>query len=75
MDTTLLTRLETIAREECFVPQLTARNSDSLDFHDVSCLSLQAAMRRAYEMGLADAERARLEKARTARRARATKAR
>jgi hypothetical protein len=51
---TLLERLEEIARKHCFVPQLTPRNSDRLDFHDVGCVSLADALAAAYRMGRVD---------------------
>lgn len=55
---TLLQRLEAIAKKHCFVPQLTARNSDRLDFHDVGCVSLKDALHEAYLMGRADEKKA-----------------
>lgn len=54
MNADLLKRLEAIAREHTLVPQLTARMSDSLDFHDVSCVGLQRALEEAYKMGRRD---------------------
>ncbi len=54
MNDALLPRLEEIAREHTLVPQLTARNSDSLDFHDVSCVGLRRALEAAYAMGCRD---------------------
>lgn len=51
---TLLHRLEEIAREHTLVPQLTQRMSDSLDFHDVSCVGLRKALEAAYKLGQQD---------------------
>lgn len=51
MNEELLKRLEAIALEHTGVPQLTARNRDALDFHDVGCVSLQRALHAAYMMG------------------------
>ncbi len=43
--------LASIARRELRVPTLDARNSDSLDFHEVAVWSLQRALRLAYRAG------------------------
>jgi len=41
-----------IALDHCFVETLEARNSDSLDFHDVSVWGLKSALQAAYEAGM-----------------------
>ena len=41
-----------IALDHCFVETLEARNSDSLDFHDVSVWGLQSSLQAAYEAGM-----------------------
>ena len=43
--------LETIAREELFIPTLATRGRDALDFHDVGVVSLKRALKRAYVAG------------------------
>ena len=40
-----------IAKRELRVPTLDARNSDSVDFHEVAVWSLQRALRLAYRAG------------------------
>lgn len=45
--------LAQIAREELGIETLEVRGRDRLDFHDVGVAGLRAALRRAYEMGLA----------------------
>ena len=40
-----------IAKRELRVPTLEARNSDSLDFHEVAVWSVQRALRLAYRAG------------------------
>ena len=44
--------LEQIAREQCRIETLETRNSDGLDFHDVSVWSLKAALERAFVAGM-----------------------
>lgn len=51
MSTSLDTLLETIAREELFIPTLATRGRDALDFHDVGVVSLKRALKRAYAAG------------------------
>ena len=43
--------LESIAKEFMGIETLTARRSDSLDFHEVSVWSLKAALEEAYRAG------------------------
>lgn len=43
--------LATIARDVLQIPTLETRNSDGLDFHEVSVWSLRDALRLAYEAG------------------------
>ena len=51
----LLTR---IAQEHLFIDTLETRNSDSLDFHDVSVWGVKEALIAAYQAGLAGAQKA-----------------
>ena len=44
--------LKKIALDHCFVETLQTRNSDRLDFHDVSVWGLQSALEAAYQAGL-----------------------
>jgi len=44
-----------IAQEHLFIETLETRNSDGLDFHEVSVWSVQAALETAYAAGLAAA--------------------
>lgn len=46
-----LEELEKIASETCFVPMLTQRGRDSLDFHDVNCAGLRAGLEQAVDLG------------------------
>lgn len=46
--------LNDIAVKTLRVPTLNERGSDSLDFHDVSVWSMNAALTQAYEKGYAD---------------------
>jgi hypothetical protein len=46
-----LEQLQAIARSRLSVPTLADRNSDSLDFHDISVAGLRAALRDSYEAG------------------------
>ena len=50
----LLTR---IAQEHLLIDTLETRNSDSLDFHDVSVWGVKAALIAAYQAGLAAAQK------------------
>lgn len=43
--------LEKIAEARLGIETLETRNSDSLDFHEVSVWSLKAALEAAYELG------------------------
>ena len=45
------TLLELIAKEELGLKTLATRNSDSLDFHDLSVWQIRTALRRAYQAG------------------------
>ena len=51
----LLTR---IAQEHLFIDTLETRNSDSMDFHDVSVWGVKEALLAAYQAGLATAQKA-----------------
>ena len=46
--------LNDIAVKTLRIPTLNERGSDSLDFHDVSVWSINAALTQAYEKGWAD---------------------
>jgi hypothetical protein len=50
----LLTR---IAQEHLFIDTLETRNSDSMDFHDVSVWGVKEALLAAYQAGLAAAQK------------------
>ena len=43
--------LTQIAKQHLGIETLVARNSDSLDFHDIAVWSLHDALRAAYEAG------------------------
>ena len=45
-------QLEQIAKQYLNVPTLERRNTDSLDFHEVSVWSLKAVLEEAYQAGL-----------------------
>lgn len=45
--------MEQIARQHLCIETLKTRNSDSLDFHDVSVANVSAALAAAYQAGLA----------------------
>jgi hypothetical protein len=45
--------LAQIALDHLFIETLTTRNSDSLDFHDVSVWGVKSALMAAYQAGLA----------------------
>ena len=46
-----LEQLQAIARKRLNISTLADRNSDSLDFHDISVAGLRAALRDSYEAG------------------------
>jgi len=43
--------LEKIAKENLYVETLNTRNSDSLDFYDVSVWGIKKSLELAYELG------------------------
>ena len=43
--------LQTIATDHLFIATLETRNSDRLDFHDVSVWAVKAALQAAFEAG------------------------
>lgn len=47
-----------IAQEHLLIDTLETRNSDSLDFHDVSVWGVKEALIAAYQAGLAAAQKA-----------------
>lgn len=47
----LTTLLTDISRRHLFIETLVTRNSDSLDFHNVSVWGIEAALREAYWQG------------------------
>ena len=47
-------KLETIAKEHLFIETLETRNSDGLDFHEVSVWGVKKALEMAYELGRAE---------------------
>ena len=49
--------LEKIAAQHLDIETLEARNSDSLDFHEVSVWSLEEALKAAYDAGKAAASK------------------
>ena len=51
----LLTR---IAQEHLFIDTLETRNSDSMDFHDVSVWGVKEALLAAYQAGLVASQKA-----------------
>ena len=44
-------QLQTIATDHLFIATLETRNSDRLDFHDVSVWAVKAALHAAFEAG------------------------
>ncbi len=44
-------QLQTIATDHLFIATLETRNSDRLDFHDVSVWAVKAALQAAFEAG------------------------
>ena len=49
--------LERIAKEHLEIETLRTRDSDHLDFHDVSVWQLKKALEEAYRLGCADGAR------------------
>jgi len=47
-------KIEKIAKDEFFIETLETRNSDQLDFYDISVWSVKKALERAYELGKKD---------------------
>jgi Family of unknown function (DUF6900) len=56
---TLSQKLEAIARRHLHVVTLETRNSDALDFHDLSIWQLRRALEAAYNAGFEAGEKAR----------------
>ena len=50
-------KLETIAKEHLFIETLETRNSDGLDFHEVSVWGVKKALEIAYELGRAERQK------------------
>ena len=50
--------LTQIALDHLFIETLATRNSDSLDFHDVSVWGVKSALMAAYQAGLAAGQNA-----------------
>ena len=55
---TLDALLTQIAQEHLFIDTLETRNSDSMDFHDVSVWGVKEALLAAYQAGLAASQKA-----------------
>ena len=55
---TLDALLARIAQEHLFIDTLETRNSDSMDFHDVSVWGVKEALIAAYQAGLAAGQKA-----------------
>ena len=55
---TLYALLTRIAQEHLFIDTLETRNSDSMDFHDVSVWGVKEALLAAYQAGLAARQKA-----------------
>jgi hypothetical protein len=51
MDKKIEKKLEAIAKEELFIETLETRNSDGLDFYDVSVWGVKKALELAFELG------------------------
>lgn len=51
MDKNIEKKLEKIAKEELFIETLETRNSDELDFHEVSIWGVKKALELAFELG------------------------
>jgi len=56
---TISQKLEAIARHHLRLVTLEPRNSDSLDFHDVSVWGVRAALEAAYKAGFEAGKKAR----------------
>ena len=54
MNKSIEKKLEAIAKEELFIETLETRNSDGLDFHEVSVWGIKKALERAFELGRAE---------------------
>ncbi len=50
-------QLEQIALDHLFIETLETRNSDQLDFHEVSVWAVKSALMAAYQAGLQAAKR------------------
>ena len=55
---TLDALLTQIAQEHLFIDTLETRNSDSMDFHDVSVWGVKEALLAAYQAGLVASQKA-----------------
>ena len=55
---TLDQQMQQIALDHLFIETLETRNSDSMDFHDVSVWSVKEALLAAYQAGLAASQKA-----------------
>jgi hypothetical protein len=49
--------LDRIAQQHLSIETLATRNRDALDFHDVGVASLKAALKAAYQAGVAAADK------------------
>lgn len=58
--TNLDTILTAIAQEHLDIPTLEVRNSDSLDFHEVSVWGVKDALTAAYRTGVKDSQTGRI---------------
>ena len=56
-DITLDQQLQQIALNHLFIETLETRNSDRLDFHEVSVWAVKSALMAAYQAGLQAAKR------------------
>jgi len=57
MDKRIEKKLEKIAKEELFIETLKTRNSDALDFHDVSVWGVKKALKLAFELGRSESSK------------------
>ena len=55
--TEAIEKLERIARQHLDVETLRSRNSDHLDFHEISVWQLKESLEEAYRLGCADGAR------------------
>jgi len=55
--TETIENLERIARQHLAIETLQTRNSDHLDFHEVSVWQLKKTLEEAYRLGCADSAR------------------